>query len=271
MRNIEKNSQSTNSKKGDNPKKRIPLTVLITTFFTCFFNQLKRLFLKSKQNDVAENEEKSSKFLRNIFFVAVVIFIIVILLESCSNTFYTGTGVYQKIEADENQEAIVEDSETTQLATLAPEIDFDNHKFDNSVSLYSRGNVASAVNNKVSVDVYNIKDSNVNMILEIYIPDDELFSKIGTNGRTESSQKEVDLKVEAAKNSNSSYSPAVCIAKSGLIFPGNKITTLDLETLENGTALPSGEYRAFYKETFYDDNGNLQSVDASLAITLIVQ
>lgn len=272
MSNIKKNTQTTISNETtNNNKKRIPLRVLIPLIFTCFVRQLKRHVSMSKQNKGTNNKEKSSKSLKTLFAFSIIIFIIVILLKGCSNTYYTSTGSYQKVEADKNQEAIVEEPEVTQPTAGETEIDFDNHEFDNSVTLYSRGNSATVVNNKVSVDVSNIKESSANMILEIYIPDDELISKIGTNGRGKSSQKEIDAKVEAAKESGSTYSPAVCVAKSGLIYPGNKITTLDLDTLEDGTVLPAGEYEAFYKETFYDDNGNLHSVDASLAITLVVQ
>lgn len=271
MNNIERNSQSNNSKETTNNKKKIPFTVLISLFFTCFFRQLKRHISMRKQNKASEDNKNASKSLKSIFILSVVILIIVLLLKGCSNTYYSDTGTYQKIEPDKNQEAIDEDPESTPSTASKSGIDFDNHKFDNSVSLYSRGNVATATNNKVSIDVSNIEDSSANMILEIYITDDELIRKIGTNGRTESSQKEIDAKIENAKDYDNSYCPAVCIAKSGLVFPGNKITTLDLCTLEDGTVLPAGEYEAFYKETFYDDNGNLHSVDASLAITLVVQ
>lgn len=222
--------------------------------------------------NVAENkDEHASKALKCIFGISVIVLIIAILLKWCSNTYYTSTDTYQKVEADKNQEAIEEPESPESTEEVVSEIDFDNHEFDHYVTLYSRGNVATANNNKVSVDVYNVEEANVNMVLEIYIPDDELISKIGTNGRTKTSQKEIDAKVKVAKETNGSYSPAVCIAKSGLIFPGNKITTLDLNTLEDGTVLPAGEYKAFYKETFYDDNGNLSSVDASLEITLVVK
>jgi len=219
-------------------------------------------------NKDTNKQEHASKALKCLFIISVIILIIVILLRGCSNTYYTNTGTYQKIEADHNQEAI-EEPEYTE--NITPEIDSANHEIGNCVTLYSRGNVATANNNKVNVDVSNVKESNVNMVLEIYIPDDELISKIGTNGRTKSSQKEIDTKVKNSKSANGSYSPAVCVAKSGLIFPGNKITTLDLNTLEDGTVLPAGKYSAYYKETFYDDNGNLSSVDASLEITLVVK
>lgn len=223
--------------------------------------------------DAAENKderERASKVLKLIFAISVIILIIVILLRGCSNTYYTPTGTYQKIEPDKNQEAI----EEPESEEVAPEINVvDDHEPKNCVTLYSLGNVATASNStkKVSVNVYNIEEANVNMVLEIYIPDSELLSKIGTNGRTKSSQTEIDAKVKAAKSANGSYSPAVCIAKSGLIFPGNKITTLNLNTLEDGTVLPAGTYSAYYKETFYDDDGNLSSVDASLEITLVVK
>lgn len=272
MSNIKKNSQSTNSKETTNKnKKHIPLRILIPAFFTCFVRQLKRHFFMPNQDEVTDGKEKASKPLKVLFTLAVIVLIIVILLKGCSNTYYTSTGVYQKIEADKNQEIIVEEPEFTKPTAEETEIDFDNYEFDNSVTLYSQGNVATAVNNKVSVNVANVKESSANMILEIYIPDDELISKIGTNGRTKSSQKEIDAKVEAAQQAGSSYSSAVCVAKSGLIYPGNKITILDLNTLEDGTVLPAGEYNAYYKETFYDDNGNMHSIDASLAITLVVQ
>lgn len=264
MNNVQK---STNSKETtNNGKKKIPLRVLISLFFTCLVRQLKRHFFMPKQDEAPEDNEKASKSLKTIFTFSIIILIIVILLKGCSNTYYTSTGTYQKIEADENQEAI-EEPEVTQPVAEETEIDFDNHVFDNSVTLLSYGNVATAANNKVSVDVANVTESSANMVLEIYIPDDELISKIGTNGRTKASQKDIDAKVEA----DPSYSSAVCVAKSGLIYPGNKITTLDLNTLEDGTVLPAGEYEAFYKETYYDDNGSMHSVDASLAITLVVQ
>lgn len=216
-------------------------------------------------------DEHASKVLKYIFGISVIILIVVILLGSCSNTYYTSTSIYQKVEADKNQEAIGEPEIPESTEETASDVDLSNHEFDNCVTLYSRGNVATASNNTVSVDVYNVEEANVNMVLEIYIPDDELISKIGTNGRTKTSQKEIDAKVKAAKEANGSYSPAVCVAKSGLILPGNKITTLDLNSLEDGTVLPAGEYQAFYKETFYNDNGNLTSVDASLEITLVVK
>lgn len=220
-------------------------------------------------NKEKDNQEHSSKVLKCIFVISVIVLIIVILLRGCSNTYYTNTGTYQKVEPDKNQEAIEEPEYTEEKMTA--EINLDNHEFENYVTLYSCGNVATANNNKVSVNVYNVEESNVNMVLEIYIPDDELISKIGTNGRTKSSQNEIDIKVKTTESANVSYSPAVCVARSGLIFPGNKITTLDLNTLEDGTVLPVGKYSAYYKETFYDDNGNLSSVDASLDITLVVK
>lgn len=210
-------------------------------------------------------DEHASKPLKLIFGISVIVLIIVILLKGCSNTYYTSTGTYKKIDPDKNQEAIEEPKDIE--STEPSEVSSEEHEFDNHVTLYSRGNVATASDGKVSVDVYNVEDANVNMILEIYIPDDELISKIGTNGRTKSSQKEIDAK----KDADSNYSSAVCVARSGLIYPGNKITTLELNTLEDGTALPAGEYSAYYKESFYDDNGNLSSVDASLKITLVVK
>lgn len=233
-------------------------------------NNIKRNSRASEQNRGTSNNrngEKTSISLKCVFLLSVIVLIVVILLRGCSNVYYTSTTSYEKIAADENQEAITKDTPDNSQPAEVPDIDFDNHEFDNTVTLYSRGNVATATNNKVSVDVYNIEDSSANMVLEIYIDDDELISKIGTNGRTSASQKKVDAQVKASEN----YVPAVCVAKSGLIFPGNKITVLNLLNLEDGTVLPAGEYNAYYKESFYDDNGNLHSVNASLAITLVVQ
>lgn len=258
-KSITNRSTTESSKK----RKKIPLKVWFFTFCTCFFRQAKQHF------SMAMTAENKNKTLKKILAFCVLVFFVVLFVKGCSNTFWEKGGDFKTIEADENQETI-KDS-VSQPSSEKEEIDFENHEFENSVTLYSKGNTAIADKGKVNVDVYNVAESNCNMVLEINISDEELIKNIGTNGRLEESQKDIDAKVKAAKEEGTSFSPTVCIARSGLIFAGNKITVLDLEPLEDGTILPSGTYKAFYKESFYDKEGNLQSVDASLNITLIVK
>lgn len=115
--------------------------------------------------------------------------------------------------------------------------------------------------------IKNPGDSNHNIVVEIYITDQELLNTVGTTGRSAQEQKAL----EAAGD----YSPETqrtLVAESGSIPPGYELDVLTLKSLPDGTTLTAGTYAAIAQLVFYDINTNeCAMVNSELPISLVIE
>ena len=120
-------------------------------------------------------------------------------------------------------------------------------------TVYSAGDVYTAENGsgKLHCDVRNVEDSTHDIVMSLYISEDELIAHgLSTNG------------VEDGK---------WLIAQSGLFEPGYMIGEVQLKTLPDGSYLPAGSYSLNMSERFYDhETGVLSPYDANIPVTLEV-
>lgn len=113
----------------------------------------------------------------------------------------------------------------------------------------------------------NPGDSNHNIVLEIYITDQELLNTIGTTGRSAQEQQFLE-----AAGGYSAETQRTLIAESGSIPPGYELDVLRLKTLPDGTELTAGTYDAVAQLVFYDINTNeCAMVNSELPISIIIE
>jgi len=127
----------------------------------------------------------------------------------------------------------------------------DNNK--GHFTIYSVGDVYTAENGsgELHCDVRNTEDSTHDIIMSIYITEDELRKhKLSTDG------------VEDGQ---------WLIAQSGMFEPGYQINSVQLLKLPDGSYLPAGTYEAIMNEKYYHHlNGTLSSYEANIPVTVEV-
>ncbi|EXM38674.1 hypothetical protein RASY3_02510 [Ruminococcus albus SY3] len=129
----------------------------------------------------------------------------------------------------------------------------DSKAGDGHFTIYSVGDVYTAENGsgKLHCDVRNVEDSTHDIVMSLYISEDELKAHgLSTNG------------VEDGK---------WLIAQSGLFEPGYKIGEVQLNALPDGSYLPAGSYSLTMNERYYHhETGVLASYEANIPVTLEV-
>ncbi len=115
--------------------------------------------------------------------------------------------------------------------------------------------------------IKNPGDSNHNIVVEIYITDQELLNTVGTTGRSAQEQQALE-----ATGDYSAETQRTLVAESGSIPPGYELDVLRLKPLPDGTTLTAGTYAAVAQLVFYDIATNeCAMVNSELPITLVIE
>ena len=166
---------------------------------------------------------------------------------------------------DENQNKMSDSSTTADENSSAAESSADKDKKDDSAaknddskgsghfSIYSVGDAFTAAGGSGSItcDIRNVNDSTHDIIVTLYMTDEEL--------------KAHGLSTEGSENGK------VSVAQSGLFEPGYQITSIQLNSLPDGSYLPAGKYSLIMNEKYYDhETGVLSAYEANIPVTLEV-
>lgn len=157
---------------------------------------------------------------------------------------------------DDNQQKTPDQTDATQAptqATEAPTQQESQPAADGHFTIYSNGDVYTADSGSgvLHCDVRNMDDSTHDIIMSLYISEEELIAHgLSTNG------------VEDGK---------WLIAQSGLFEPGYQISEVQLKALPDGSYLPAGSYSLTMSERYYHhETGVLSSYEANIPVTLEV-
>ncbi|WP_147576405.1 hypothetical protein [Dielma fastidiosa] len=97
------------------------------------------------------------------------------------------------------------------------------------------------------LNFYNPGNSTQDIVVKLTITDEELIDQLGESHRTLFDQKRLELLAN--------YDPKLMrqeLAVTGRIPAGSSLMYLELKTLQDGTELPPGTYKAIIELTFYD-------------------
>lgn len=115
--------------------------------------------------------------------------------------------------------------------------------------------------------IKNPGDSNHNIVVQIYITDQELLNTVGTTGRSAQEQQSLE-----AAGDYSAETQRTLVAESGSIPPGYELDVLRLKPLPDGTKLTAGTYSVVAQLVFYDINTNeCAMVNSELPISLVIE
>ncbi len=150
--------------------------------------------------------------------------------------------------ADDSQEPAQTTDSQTQQESQAESSEGTGH-----FTIYSNGDVYTAENGsgKLHCDVRNVEDSTHDIVMSLYISEEEMLSHgLSTVG------------VEDGR---------WLIAQSGLFEPGYLISEVQLNALPDGSYLPAGTYSLTMSERYYNhETGVLASYEANIPVTLEV-
>lgn len=230
-----------------------------------------RKTLDEQQDDI--KKLRSRRNIRTVLNILLSVAFIII----CTFSIYQRhdeTQVFDKpAETDENQQKIddsapqkdgdqqktpdltddsQEPAQTTDEQTQQDNSD-DSSEGTGHFTIYSNGDVYTAENGsgKLHCDVRNAEDSTHDIVMSLYISEEEMLSHgLSTVG------------VEDGK---------WLIAQSGLFEPGYMISEVQLNTLPDGSYLPAGTYSLTMSERYYNhETGVLASYEANIPVTLEV-
>lgn len=146
----------------------------------------------------------------------------------------------------------------------------DGQNAENSVSLeFNPVITAQTGTSDALISFRNPKGKYVNqyVVVKIQITDEVLISKIGKTGRTAEEQQQLEKDTNYNKKTS-----RVTIANSGAVATGQKLRTIKLNPLPDGTVLPKGEYKAVLFFEFYDSTTNVKSsVNAQSPVTIEIK
>ena len=226
-----------------------------------------------KQEEQLEKQQKNIKKIKrrntllnvlNTLFTAV--FVVVCLFSIYRR--YDETVIYEKpAEVDDNQKKMDENQKQTpenpsnppdevQQAEIPSEVPAETSGTDDGqghFTIYSVGDVYTAESGSgdLHCDVRNTEDSTHDIIMSIYLSEDEL--------------KKHGLNTEGVEGGQ------WLIAQSGMFEPGYQITSVQLLALPDGSYLPAGTYEAIMNEKYYHhQTGTLASYEGNIPVTLEV-
>lgn len=175
---------------------------------------------------------------------------------------YDETVIYEKpAQIDDNQKKLddnqqnKDNNQPTIPETTAETTENENSADDGKghFTIYSVGDVytAESGSGELHCDVRNTEDSTHDIIMSVYLSEDELKKHgLNTDG------------VEGGQ---------WLIAQSGMFEPGYQITSVQLLALPDGSYLPAGTYEAIMNEKYYHHvTGTLSSYETNIPVTLEV-
>ncbi|NLJ40048.1 MAG: hypothetical protein GX352_00315 [Clostridiales bacterium] len=206
--------------------------------------------------------------MKNKKFFLLIIILCVATAISLTATLILLNNKTKPVDVSDKYPPVMTDPEAEPVEEETTQPPLENPEGGGAVSLtYSGQAVAPKGDGVADIMFENPAKSNQDVIIQLQITDKELIEKIGKTGRTMADK----AKIEDAEDYDSKDYRMV-VGESGLISPGYKLESIQLNALPDGTVLPKGIYNAIYYISPYDKETNERAmVNVQIPIMLVIE